>query len=312
MVPLILDCDPGHDDAIAILYAARHVELKAITTVFGNAAVEDTTRNALQICELGRLNVQVAQGCGRPLVGTYSPTRFHGRHGLDGAPDLPRPRRAIADKHAALLIIETARAFAGEIALVATGPLTNVALALSLEPRLGTWLRCISIMGGSTDGGNETGWAEANMFRDPEAADIVFRSGAEIRLAGLNLTCQARIDRSVAQRLRKLGGAVRTTVADMLDFYISRYQSRNGIDHVPMHDPTAVLALVRPELITYRDLEVVVQLASGPLRGMTAFDLRDHHQVATDAVSGPRVRVGMLIDGPAAVAHVFDTIEIDA
>lgn len=309
MIPVILGCDPGHDDAIAILYAARHVALKAITTVFGNAAVADTTRNALQLRDLAGLDVPVAQGCGQSLLGQAAPTVFHGQHGLAGAPDLPEPRGEPVNAHAATLIIETAHAFPGEIALVATGPLTNLALALRLEPRLATWLRSISIMGGSTDVGNETAWAEANVFRDPEAADIVFRSGARIRLAGLNLTRQARIDRSVATRLRELGGPVRTVVASMLDYYISRYEDRDGTAHAPMHDPTAVLALIRPDLIAYRELEVAVQLTPGPLRGMTAFDLRDFRRSPAAVGSVARIHVGLTINGPAAVSHVFDSIQ---
>ncbi len=308
MLPVIIDCDPGHDDAVAILYAARHTRLRAVTTVFGNASVEDTTRNALRICELGNIDVPVAPGSGKPLLGKYAISGFHGGGGLDGAADLPDPARQPVDRHAAQVIIETARAEPGQVALVATGPLTNVALALRLEPRLVQWLRCISIMGGSTDIGNETPHAETNIFRDPEAADIVFRAGVEIRMAGLNLTRQTRIDRATAARLRESGGRVATVVAGMLDFYIGRYERRNGIAAAPMHDPTAVLALVRPELVTYQRHEVVVQ-REGRLRGMTAFDLRGFQtEAAGSTPDAATIEVGMETDGLAAVAHVFDTL----
>ncbi len=303
---IVLDCDPGHDDAIALLYAARHLNVLAITTVFGNASVAQTTRNALRICEMADLDVPVAQGCCGPLVGTFAGAGFHGCSGLDGVAWLPEPRRSILPQHAALVIIDAARRAPGEVSLVATGPLTNVALALRLEPRLSGWLRCISIMGGSTDIGNETAFAETNVARDPEAAHIVFSSAVPVRMAGLNLTRQARIDRVTVTRLRASGAMVPSAVADMLDFYLARYQARDGSTDVPMHDPTAVVALVRPELIQYRLLPVSVQLAPHGLRGMTAFDLRGH--VGTADAASPQVFVGLSIDGPTAVSHVFDTI----
>lgn len=308
MIPIILDCDPGHDDAIAILYAARCTDLRAITTVFGNSSSSDTTRNALRICELGRIDVPVAQGCDGPLLGVATSKRFHGADGLAGAPHLPEPTRRPANQHAVSLIIETARAAPGDVTLVATGALTNIALALRFEPRLAKWLRSISIMGGSTDIGNETPFAEANIFRDPEAADIVLGSGLEIRLAGLNLTRQARIGSDVARHLRTVGGAVPTVVAEILDFYLSLYQRRNGSIDAPMHDPTALVALVRPDLITYRSLPVSVQLAPGPLRGMTAFDLRGFQTPPDMRPARPDILVGMTMDGAAAVSHVFDII----
>ncbi len=303
--PVVLDCDPGHDDAIALLYAARHLDLLAITTVFGNASVAQTTRNALRICALGGLNVPVAQGCAGPLLGRFLGAGFHGETGLDGVALLPEPQRPPLGDHASQVIIEIAARRPGEVALVATGPLTNVALALRLEPRLAGWLRCISIMGGSTDIGNQTAFAETNVARDPEAADIVFSSTAPVRMAGLNLTRQARIDGRVIRRLRAAAAPVPAAVADMLAFYLSRYGERDGSTDVPMHDPTAVLALVRPELIQYRSLPVCVQLTRNELRGMTAFDLRGFGGTAVDR----EILVGMSIDGAAAVSHVFDTIE---
>ncbi|MEI9984715.1 MAG: nucleoside hydrolase [Aliidongia sp.] len=219
MQRLIIDCDPGHDDAIAILYAAKHLDLRAITTVFGNASVAQTTRNALRICELAGLDIPVAAGFAGPLLGGFVSSPIHGETGLDGARHLPEPVRQPVSQHAVDRIIEEAGAAPGSIAVVAIGPLTNVAVALRKEPRLATWLHSISIMGGSTDIGNETPFAEANIFRDPEAADIVFRSGAALRMAGLNLTRQARIDRGVVARLRGLGGDVRTACAGILEFY---------------------------------------------------------------------------------------------
>ncbi len=306
LTPVIMDCDPGHDDAIAILYAARHLDVRAITTVFGNASVEDTTRNALRICDLGGLDVPVASGCAQALRGDFVASPVHGQSGLDGADYLPASQRAPSSRHAVDMIIETAAAAPGEVSLIATGPLTNVALALRREPRLAGWLRAISIMGGSTDIGNETPFAEANIFRDPEAADIVLRCGAHITMVGLNVTRQARIGCHTIKALEG-GGAVADAVADMLRFYLGQYEKRYGIFEAPMHDPTAVLALVRPELITFRPLNVDVELGSVLLRGMTVCDMRGLLPQGRPVSQG-RVLVGTAVDGEAAVSEVFAAI----
>jgi purine nucleosidase len=307
MLPIVLDCDPGHDDAIALLYAARRARLLAVTTVFGNGSVADTTRNALRICELGGIDVPVAAGSAGSLLGRDAPAGFHGGSGLDGAASLPEPARAPVAAHAASLLIETARAAPGEVALVATGPLTNVALALRLEPRLAQWLRCISVMGGSLDIGNATPHAETNVFRDPEAADIVFRSGAHVLMAGLNLTRRAMLDRATAARLRATGRRVACVVADMLDYYLGRYEQRGGVAAAPMHDPTAVLALLRPELVTHRRLPVAVQ-REGRLRGMTAADLRGFAGEAAADTEAGEIEVGTDMDGARAIDAVVDAI----
>jgi purine nucleosidase len=305
--PVIIDCDPGHDDAIAILFAARHLDIRAITTVFGNATVEHTTRNALRICDLGGIAAPVAAGCGHALRGSYSASPVHGETGLDGALDLPAPQRAALDTHAALLIIEAAKTAPGEICLIATGPLSNVALALALEPRLAGWLRCISLMGGSTGAGNETPCAEANIFRDPEAADMVFRCGTPIRMAGLNLTRQAQIGRDVIDRLQN-GGAAARAAASMLRFYLGQYERRHGMFAAPMHDPCAVLALVRPDLIHFERIFVQVELSSVVLRGMTVCDIRALTPASMERETKAHIDVGVTLDGAAALEAVFSTI----
>ena len=264
---VLIDCDPGHDDALALVYAARHLDVVAITTVFGNASVEHTTRNALTICDLARLDAPVAAGAAGPLLGgLMSAAHVHGASGMDGA-ELPPPRRQVSGQHAVDAIIEAARCASGQLTLVPLGPLTNVALALRREPRLAQWLAGISLMGGSTGAGNITAHAEFNMACDPEAAAVVFASGVPIRMVGLNVTRQARIGAAHIAQLRASGGQVAGLFADLLAFYLQRTQAVYHRDTASMHDPCALLDLIEPALLTWRDTHVHVELGSPMLRG---------------------------------------------
>ena len=185
---LVIDCDPGHDDAVAILFAARHVELLAVTTVHGNNSLTNTTRNALAILELAGIDVPVAAGCSEPLVQRSAHIgHIHGKTGLDGA-DIPAPIRRPIETHAVDLIIELASRHRGELVVALIGPETNFAVALKREPRLKEWVREVTIMGGSTTLGNITPVAEFNIHCDPEAASVVFESGIPIRMVGYNVT----------------------------------------------------------------------------------------------------------------------------
>jgi inosine-uridine nucleoside N-ribohydrolase len=274
LTKLLIDCDPGHDDAVAILYAARHLDVVGITTVFGNASIENTTRNALAICTLAGLDLPVAKGFGRPLVGPM--TRFapdgHGKTGIDGA-ELPEPAFEPVDQHAVQFIIEQASAHRGELVLVVIGAQTNVGVALRLEPRLADWLAGISIMGGSALVGNLQPVQCVNVLSDPEAAHIVFSSGVPIHWVGYDMTRTVLIKEPDVERLRG-GGRTARAVADLATFYMGRQRAVLGVDGAPMHDSCAVIPFVRPELITYRDVPVEVELHGQLTRGMTVADLR--------------------------------------
>jgi len=281
---VILDCDPGHDDAIAILVAARHSELLGITTVSGNVALELTTRNALITAQLSGLSTPVHAGATRPLV---APTRhaefIHGDTGLNG-PRLPPLTRRPADDDAVRFIIETARAQDG-VWLIATGPLTNVAMALRSAPDLVERLQGISIMGGSSSFGNITPTAEFNIYADPEAAAVVFGSGARLVMAGLDLTHQFMIDSSAIGRIRELGSVASDFTADLLTFYVTAYaEVSSGQTAGPLHDPCAVLAITHPHLFTSTPRHVAVELTGTHTRGMTVVDTRQvRHQEAANA-----------------------------
>ncbi len=274
MTKILIDCDPGHDDAVAILYAARHLDLVGITTVFGNASVENTTRNALAICELGGLDIPVAKGFAGPFVGGEPPfaAAAHGKTGMDGTA-LPDPQRKPVDAHAVEFIIKTARAHQGALVLAIIGAQTNAAVALRLEPRLRHWLRAITIMGGSAGVGNVTPTACINVYSDPEAAHVVFTSGVPSHWTGSETTRKVLMRARDVARLRA-GGKVARAIGDLIEFYRQSYIRIYGIDGAPMHDACAIIPFVRGDLIRHAPVALSVELAPGSARGMTLVDRR--------------------------------------
>ena len=301
---VILDCDPGHDDALAIAVAGRHAELLGITTVAGNVGLPLTTRNALAMRRVLRLDVPVHAGSPRPLVAELRTAEFiHGASGLDG-PALPDDLGEPDSRDAVAFIIDTVRGRPGEVWLVATGPLTNVALALRAAPDLAERLAGISLMGGGIPWGNVTPAAEFNVWVDPEAADAVFRSGVRLVMAGLNVTHQWPIGPDERARIRERGGAVSAFCADLLDFYGAAYaRAFSGVPAGPLHDPIAVLALTHPHLLEAVPRHVVVELTGTHTRGMTLADLRD-----VGVGAEPNVEVLTRIDAAAATELLVETL----
>jgi len=269
---LILDCDPGHDDAVAILLALASPEatLDALTTVAGNQTLEKTTANALRILEfVGRGDVPVAAGAERPLVRErHVAANVHGESGLDG-PDLPRATGTPVGQHA----VDFLAAHVGGRTLVATGPLTNVGLLLARHP--GVRPERIVLMGGAIGEGNTTPAAEFNIWADPEAARRVFESGIDVTMIGLDVTHQAIVTPAIQEELRGAGRAGRF-VAELVDFYsrfhAERYPELGGS---PMHDPVALAYALRPELLEVRPARVEVDCAWDLGRGRTNVDFRN-------------------------------------
>jgi inosine-uridine nucleoside N-ribohydrolase len=309
---ILIDCDPGHDDAVAILYAARHLDLVGITTVFGNASVENTTANALAICALGDLDVPVARGFGGPFVGGEPPfaAAAHGRTGMDGA-TLPAGTRAPIDAHAVDLIIDSARRHKGELVVAVIGAQTNVAVALRLEPRLKQWLKGITIMGGSAGVGNVQPAACINVFSDPEAAHVVFTSGVPIHWIGYELTRTVLVRGSDIARLRA-GGKVARTIGDLVEFYRQSYIRIYGIDGAPMHDSCAVIPFVRDDLIRHEDVHLAVELNQGIARGMTIVDRRGIRAGVElpppRTPKPPNVSMAVAADVEGVIATLVDTL----
>jgi pyrimidine-specific ribonucleoside hydrolase len=265
----IIDCDPGHDDVMAILLGGRTLDLQGITPVHGNASLENTTRNARQTVEFaGLTEVPIAVGMPRPLVREprYAP-QVHGLSGLDG-PQLEPPTVPLHPQHAVEFILERSHAIE-DLFLVPVGPLTNIASALQRDPTLPSRIKQISLMGGSLTFGNSTPTAEFNVYCDPEAAHVVFTSGIPIKMIGLNVTHQVPATAERRAQIRKIGNRASAHVADMLDFY-SRHEDAGG----SMHDPLAVAALVDPEILTFEPMHVAIELNGTHTYGMTVCDGR--------------------------------------
>lgn len=274
---IIIDCDPGHDDMAAILLAAWHpsITIEAITTVCGNASLENTTRNALRIVSAFGLDVPVHAGAVLPLLHRYEfPAAFHGPSGLDSAGvELPQTDLKTETSGAVEAIIKLVDANPGEISIVVIGPMTNVALALAIRPDLK--IKQIVFMGGSATEGNVTPAAEFNTWADAEAARIVFRSGVKLVMFGLNLTHQALLRRSDIAAVRAaVAGA--NPVADIMAFYCGTYYAFAGEDKpgAPLHDPCAVAYLIDPSIFGVEQLPGDVIIGDGPGYGQTLIDFR--------------------------------------
>jgi pyrimidine-specific ribonucleoside hydrolase len=303
---VILDCDPGIDDALAILLAVRHLDVMGITTVHGNQTLEKVTANALKVLEFSDMRtIPVRKGCDRPLA---QPVRHapevHGQSGLDG-PTLPDPVTRPHPEHAVEWIIDRVMKTDG-ITLVATGPLTNIGLALRRETRLAGRLAQICLMGGSLTFGNSTPAAEFNIWCDPEAAHIVFTSGVSIKMVGLNLTHQAEVGPAEFGRIRGLGNRTGHIVVELLEFYTRQLRTLFGREGAALHDPCAVAWLIDPTLIDARPLHVGVELRGEQTRGMTVCDYR-HLRASAAGVprmegilrgQPPNAEVGLRLDVP--------------
>ena len=307
---IILDVDPGHDDAMAILLAAKHLDVLGVTTVAGNQTIEKTTINALKVVELGGLtHIPVARGSARPLVSEplHAPI-IHGETGLDGA-ELPEPTTSLEPRHAVEFIVETVRGRNG-VSLVPTGPLTNVGTALRRAPDIAERIPEISLMGGSVGGGNTTAAAEFNIYCDPEAAHIVFSSGIPIKMSGLNITRQAAATVGRRDRIRSLGNRTGRVVAGWLDFFSARVKEVFNIDGGSLHDAVAVAWLIDPTLIKSETMHVAVELKGELTRGMTVCDQRYPSQV-TGGIRRrlpSNVEVGMELDVERFFALLYDSL----
>lgn len=291
--PLIIDCDPGHDDAIAILLAlaSPEVEVLGITTVGGNSGLANTTRNALTVLEVaGRTDIPVAAGSDHPLV---RPLRVadhvHGKSGMDG-PVLDPPTIGPIDLHAVDFIADTVASSPAPVTLTPVGPLTNIALLLRRHPAVVENISRIVLMGGAIGLGNVTPAAEFNIWVDPEAASVVFESELDVTMVGLDVTHQARLGRTHGDMLRPAGrsGAF---VADLLDYYVRFHQRVYGLDSSPIHDAVAVADVIWPDLLETVACHVAIETGSELSRGRTVVD---RWSVTGNAANA---RVGVEIDG---------------
>lgn len=276
---IILDCDPGHDDAVAILLAAGspEVELLGLTTVGGNHTIDKVTRNAQLVATIARLDVPIFRGATRPLVAeVVTAEDIHGDSGMDVPGfELPEPAVSVGETHGVQWIVDTLmREEPGTVTLVPTGPLTNIALAVRMEPRIVERVREVVLMGGAYGTGNVSASAEFNIAVDPEAAKIVFGEAWPVVMVGLDLTHQALATQPVEQRFAELGTAPGDFVVALFSAFRRAYKDAQDFDDPPVHDPCAVAYVIDPSVVETVPVPLDVELSGAMTRGRTVADFR--------------------------------------
>ncbi len=307
---IILDCDPGHDDAMALLLAHGNpnIELLAVTTVVGNQTLEKVTRNALGLAKVANITgVPFAAGCARPLVREIEiAPDVHGESGLDG-PELPEPELKLDPRHAVDLIIETIMGHPPKtVTLVPTGGLTNIAMAVRKEPKIAERVKEVVLMGGGYHVGNWSAVAEFNIKIDPEAAHIVFNEKWPLTMVGLDLTHQALATPEVIENIAKLGTKPAKFVVELLEHFGVLYEKAQGFQYPPVHDPCAVAYVIDPEVMTTQKVPIDIELTGTLTLGMTVADFRNppsedcntqvavklHHAYFWDLITDALERIG--------------------
>ena len=303
---IILDCDPGHDDAIAMLLAwgSPEIDLVGITTVMGNQTIDKVTRNARAVARVGGMTgVPIARGSHRPLVREIEVAEsIHGDSGLDG-PVLPEPVGELDPRHAVDFIIDTVMASEpGEITLVPTGALTNIALAVRKEPRIASRVREVVLMGGGVNVGNWSATSEFNIVIDPEAAHIVFNESWPLTMVGLDLTHDALATPSVAAAIAAVDTAPARFVGELLEFFGETYRDQQGFEHPPVHDPCAVAYVIDQSVMETVRVPLDIELAGTLTLGMTVADFR------APAPDDCTTQVARKLDHPKFWALVTDAL----
>lgn len=317
---VILDCDPGHDDAFGIMIAVQHLDVLGITTIGGNSPLENVTTNAIKVLEVldaaDRIGVYPGHSC--PMVAPLvTAPQFHGETGLDG-PVLPDPTHHPQGMHAVDFIVDTIMNV-DDVTLIATGPLTNIAAAINREPRIVERVKELCIMGGSVTFGNWTPSAEFNIFVDPEAASRVFNSGMHIKMTGINLTRQCNLKAEHVAEFRKIGTRTALLAADLTDFFIGTCTEETDLTGATMHDACAVAWVAFPQLITAAPMHIDVELHGTLTRGMTVCDYRhlrgerssvDLERIPTMEIRGaaPNAEAALELDFQGFVQMLYKTL----
>ena len=271
---IILDCDPGHDDAVAIMLAANHpaLELLGITVVAGNQTLENTQRNARKVLQWIGKDVPVYAGCGQPMVrDKVIAGDIHGETGLDG-PIFPPLTKELEKEHAVQFLIRTLMASEGEITVVTTGPMTNLAMALRLEPGIAEKIRRIVLMGGSYTNGNVTPAAEFNILADAEAAHVCFTAGRPITMVGLDVTRKVLCTPQVLERMEKIHNPASELFVALMGHFCRTQKEIFGWEGGPLHDPVTIASLIDPELLITKPMNTRIELRSTDSYGRTNCD----------------------------------------
>ncbi|MFW5838676.1 MAG: nucleoside hydrolase [Bacillota bacterium] len=272
---IILDCDPGHDDAVAIMLAGNHpnINLLGITVESGNQTLEKTGKNALYLCEYLSLDVPVYLGSDRPLIRDVEVCEaIHGTSGLDGV-SFPPLKRRFEEKHAVDYIIDTLRTSKEKITIVTTGPMTNLALAIRLAPDILTQVEAVILMGGSIGSGNVSPAAEFNILSDPEAAHIVFTSGLKVVMIGLDVTRQVLVTQDIVHRMDKLNTKASDLFVKLMNVFNENQRKVFGFDGGPLHDPVTIAYLIEPKILELAHVHCDIDISHGTSYGRTNCDL---------------------------------------
>lgn len=304
-IPVILDGDPGHDDAIAWVLAKSNLnfDIKAVTSVAGNQTLKKTTYNAMRVCTLLGIEAPIAKGRNKPLLAQLiTAGNFHGESGLDG-PKLPEPCMQLEELSSVELMSKVLNETDELVTIISTGPLTNVAALLLAHPEVKDKIGMISIMGGGLRNGNWTPAAEFNIFEDPEAAQIVFTSGIPLTMCGLDVTEKAIVYPDDEKKIRAIGNQVSTIVADWLAFFFKHHEQL-GWSGSPLHDPCAVAVLLKPEIFTIKDLYVQVDTKGQYTRGAT---IPDWHGTSKQQ---PNVRAVLGVDREGFVDLLVEACKV--
>ena len=271
---IILDCDPGHDDAVAIMLAANspRLDLLGITVVAGNQTLENTRRNALRVVQWLGVNVPVYAGCGRPMIREkITAGDIHGESGLDG-PVFPPLTRTLESEHAVNYIIRTLMASDDDITMVTTGPMTNLAMAMRMEPKIMDKIRRIVLMGGSYTNGNVTPAAEFNIIADADAAYVCFTSGCPITMVGLDVTRKVLCYPAIVERMGKIGNEASRLFVDLMGHFCRTQKEIFGWEGGPLHDPVTIAYLIDPSVLTTKPMNTQIDIRSVQSYGRTNCD----------------------------------------
>lgn len=314
---IILDTDPGVDDALAIMYLAAQedAEIVAVGSVHGNVPSPLAAKNALRVLELVDLDVPVAVGAARPLAQPLQTAEFvHGVDGLGGHAG-PEPAGVPVTESAAEQLVRLARAHPGELTLLALGPLTNIALAVLLEPELPSLLGPVVVMGGAvTAPGNITPYADANFFHDPEAADLVLSAGfPDLTLVALDVTEQSRAGAEWLSAVEALSSPRADFANRLLSHYSGFYSNMFGTVGCTLHDPLAAAVLLEPNLATYRELPLAIELTGRHTRGQVVYDQRDiasDESIVAAGLARTPVKVATTVDVPRFLGKMFDALKV--
>lgn len=284
-IKIILDCDPGHDDAVAITMACKHpkIDLLGITVVAGNQTLEKTSRNALNLVQHLGAQVPVYAGCGRPMIREkIVAADIHGTTGLDG-PVFPPLERSLEPEHAVNFIIRTLMESDGDITMVTTGPMTNLAMAIRMEPRIVDKIRRIVLMGGSYTNGNVTPAAEFNIIADADAAYVCFTAGRPITMIGLDVTRKVLCYPSIVERMSKVGNKASQLFVDLMAHFCKSQKEVFGWEGGPLHDPCTIAWLIDPTVITTKPMNAQVDIRSTSSYGRTNCDFFGYQKLPANA-----------------------------